>query len=45
MGTQKTVEHARMNRVSPATLELLICERNKGKSLRRLGQMFGVSKP
>ena len=40
---QKTVEHARMNRVSPATVELLIHERNKGKSLRRLGQMFGVS--
>jgi hypothetical protein len=32
-----------MNRVSPATVELLIHERNKGKSLRRLGQMFGVS--
>ncbi len=40
---QKTVKHARMNRVSPATVELLIHERNKGKSLRQLGQMFGVS--
>jgi hypothetical protein len=40
---QKTVEHDRMNRVSPATVKLLIHERNKGKSLRRLGQMFGVS--
>jgi transcriptional regulator with XRE-family HTH domain len=40
---EKTLENARMNRVSPATLELLIRERNKGKSLRRLGQMFGMS--
>jgi hypothetical protein len=32
-----------MNRVSPAAIELLIHERNRGKSLRRLGQMFGVS--
>jgi transcriptional regulator with XRE-family HTH domain len=40
---QKTAEHARMNRVSLATIELLIHERNKGKSLRRLGQMFGMS--
>ena len=40
---QKTVEHARMNRVSPATIELLIRERNKGRSLRQLGQMFGRS--
>jgi transcriptional regulator with XRE-family HTH domain len=40
---QKTVEHARMNRVSPSTVELLIYERNKGKSLRQLGQMFGLS--
>ncbi len=32
-----------MNGVSPSTIELLIHERNKGKSLRRLGQMFGVS--
>ena len=40
---QKTVEHARMNRVSPATVELLIHERSKGKSLRQLGQMFSRS--
>jgi len=40
---QKTVEHARMNRVSPATVELLIHERSKGKNLRQLGRMFGVS--
>jgi hypothetical protein len=40
---QKTVERTRINRVSLATLELLIRERNSGKSLRRLGQMFGVS--
>jgi len=32
-----------MNRVSPATVELLIHERSKGKSLRQLGQMFGIS--
>jgi hypothetical protein len=40
---QKTMEHAKTNRVSPAALELLIHERNKGKSLRQLGQMFGMS--
>jgi hypothetical protein len=40
---QKNAEHARMNRVSLATIELLIYERHKGKSLRRLGQMFGIS--
>ena len=39
---QKTVESTRMNRVS-LTVELLIHERNKGKSLRQLGQMFGIS--
>jgi hypothetical protein len=31
-----------MNRVSTDT-ELLISERNKGRSLRQLGQMFGIS--
>ena len=31
------------NRVSPVTVELLICERNRGKSLRQLGLMFGRS--
>jgi len=40
---KKTLEQVSMNRVSPATVKLLIHERNKGKSLRRLGQMFGVS--
>jgi transcriptional regulator with XRE-family HTH domain len=40
---KKTMEHARINRVSPATIELLTHERNSGKSLRQLGQMFGVS--
>jgi hypothetical protein len=40
---QKTAEHTGMNKVPPATLELLIRERNKGKSLRQLGQMFGIS--
>jgi len=39
---QKTVEYT-ANRVSPATIELLIRERSKGKSLRQLGRMFGRS--
>ena len=39
---QQTVEYTN-NRVSPATVELLIRERSKGKSLRQLGQMFGRS--
>jgi len=39
---QKTVEHVN-NRVSPATIELLSRERNQGKTLRQLGQMFGRS--
>jgi len=39
---QNTVEYAN-NRVSPATIELLTRERNKGKSLRQLGQVFGRS--
>jgi DNA-directed RNA polymerase sigma subunit (sigma70/sigma32) len=40
---KKTLEHTRINVVLPATVELLIHERNKGKNLRQLGQMFGVS--
>ena len=40
---KKTLEYAGINRTSPATMELLIHERNSGKSLRQLGQMFGVS--
>ena len=40
---KKTLEHSRIKKVSPATIELLIHERNSGKSLRRLGQMFGIS--
>jgi transcriptional regulator with XRE-family HTH domain len=40
---KKTVEQSRINQVSPATIELLIHERNKGKSLRQLGRMFIVS--
>jgi transcriptional regulator with XRE-family HTH domain len=32
-----------MSRISAATVELLIQERNKGKSLRQLGQMYGIS--
>ena len=32
-----------MNRVSPATVELLIRERSKGKSLRELGRTFNRS--
>ncbi len=39
---QKTVEYTN-NRVSPTTIELLIRERSKGKSLRQLGQMLGRS--
>ena len=39
---QKTVEYIN-NRVSPATIELLIRERSKGKSLRQLGHMFNRS--
>jgi len=31
------------NRVSPATVELLIRERNEGKTLRQLGRMFNRS--
>ena len=40
---QKAFEYGVDNTVSPATVELLILERNKGKSLRQLGQMFGKS--
>jgi hypothetical protein len=40
---QKIVEHASANKVSPTTVELIIHERNNGKSLRWLGQMFGIS--
>jgi len=41
---QRTMEHTRAdNAVSPATIELLIRERSKGKTLRQLGQMFGKS--
>jgi hypothetical protein len=40
---QKTTEHTRRNRASLPTVDLLIHERNKGKSLRQLGQMFGIS--
>jgi len=40
---QETVEHTRANRVSPACIELLIRERDEGKSLRQLGQMVGRS--
>jgi transcriptional regulator with XRE-family HTH domain len=32
-----------MSKPSSTDLELLIRERNKGKSLRQLGQMFGIS--
>ena len=39
---QKTVEYTN-NRVSPATIELLIRERSKGKTLRQLRQVFGKS--
>jgi len=40
---QKIIERVKGNRVSPATVELLIRERNKGKTLRQLGQMCGKS--
>jgi len=41
---QNTVEYTGADkRVSPATVELLIRERSKGKSLRQLGQMFDRS--
>ncbi len=39
---QKSVEYIN-NRVSPATVELLIQERSKGNSLRQLGRMFNRS--
>ena len=39
---QETVEYTN-NRVSPATIKLLIRERSKGKTLRQLGQMFDRS--
>jgi hypothetical protein len=32
-----------MSKLSSTDLELLIRERNKGKSLRQMGQMFGIS--
>ncbi len=41
---QKIVEYSGMNnRLSPATVELLIRARSRGKSLRQLGQMFNKS--
>ena len=41
---QKTVEYTGAeHRVSPAAIELLTRERNKGKTLRQLGQMIGRS--
>ena len=39
----RTVEYGANHKVSPATIKLLIAERNKGKSLRQVGQMFGRS--
>jgi len=39
---QRTVDYT-INRVSPATVDLLIRERSKGKSLRQLGQMCNRS--
>ena len=41
---QETIEYTVINnRVSPATVKLLIRERNKGKSLRQLAPIFGRS--
>jgi len=37
------IEYGVNRRVSPATVELLTRERNKGKTLRQLGQMFSRS--
>jgi hypothetical protein len=42
MATQEAI-HTLKNRGSPVNIKLLIQERNKGRSLRQLGQMFGVS--
>ena len=39
---QKAIEHTGVDRVSP-TIDLLIRERGKGKSLRQLGRRFGKS--
>jgi len=40
---QRAFQYGVNNRVSPATIELLIRERSKGKTLRQLGQLFGRS--
>ena len=40
---QRTFEYGVNGRVSPATVELLVRERNKGKTLRQLGQIFDRS--
>ena len=40
---QKAFEHGVNNSVSPATIELLIGERSKGKTLRQMGKMFDRS--
>ncbi|MBA7669169.1 hypothetical protein ES703_77297 [subsurface metagenome] len=40
---KRTFQYGVNNRVSPATIELLLRERNKGKTLRQLGQRFGKS--
>jgi len=40
---KRTFQYGANNRVSPATIELLLRERSKGKTLRQLGQMFGKS--
>ena len=40
---QGTFQNGVNNRVSPTTIELLIRERSRGKTLRQLGQMFGRS--
>jgi len=41
---QRTFEYVVDNKVSPATIKLLIGERSKGKSLRQLGKMFDRSR-
>ena len=41
---QETIEYTAINNgISPATVKLLIRERSRGKALRQLGQMFGIS--
>jgi hypothetical protein len=40
---QKTLEYTKLSSISADTVEQLIKERSKGKNLRQLGQMLGIS--